>query len=167
MAAGTTYDSIASTTVGTSTNLVTFSSISSAYTDLIVICTIKASVDGELFRLNLNNVTTGTGYSNTYMFGDGATTGGGRLTNASRFDFAQNSVSTTMGNSVVIHILNYSNTSTYKPVLAKFGRYNGGPEQHIGSFQSTSAINRLDFRPGGAATFEPGSTFSLYGITAA
>ena len=64
MAAGITYTPITSTTLGSNTASVTFSSISSAYTDLVLV--VAGALDGANWVPTLQfNSDTGTNYSTT------------------------------------------------------------------------------------------------------
>ena len=63
--------------------------------------------------------------------------------------------------------MNYSNTTTYKTVLTRANIASADVEAVVGLWRSTSAVNQLDVKQGGAVTFSVGSTFTLYGIKAA
>ena len=61
MAAGATYTQIATTTLGSSQSTITFSSISGAYTDLVLVVTAKVSSATDLWvRANSDS---GSNYS--------------------------------------------------------------------------------------------------------
>ena len=167
MAAGPTYEKIATTTLGSATQTVTFSSISGSYTDLVLIASRRYSNVGtgaENTFIRFNNDSTAL-YSTTYLI-DGASSG--RIINAN------NLYTSAGGNEIadrfsvdVWNIMNYSNTTTYK---TSFVRHNFGAsmlQQWLGLWRSTAAINRIDIIGGGSATFATGSTFTLYGIAAA
>jgi hypothetical protein len=67
MAAGATYEPIATTTLGTATSSFTFSSIPATYTDLRLVI---GWVSGTNPRIRFNS-DTATSYSQTAMYGDG------------------------------------------------------------------------------------------------
>jgi hypothetical protein len=62
-----TYEKIATTTLGSTTATVTFSSISGAYTDLVLVERLVKSITGGSLQVRFNS-DTGTNYSaTTYM----------------------------------------------------------------------------------------------------
>lgn len=160
MPAGTTYDSIATVTLGSNTNTVSFSSISASYTDLILIMYCKNSVGlaGTYLRVNSD---TGTNYARTVLGGNGSSAFGGTNSGFSYFDAMY--MSSSFG-TCIVHFLNYSNTTTFKTFLSN----SGGAETNAnaGLWRSTSAINAISLQPS-AGDYATGSRFALYGITAA
>lgn len=161
MAAGSTYTPIATTTLGSNTNTVTFSSIPSTYTDLILVAagTMTAETNGII---NFNS-DTGNNYSRTYMYGNGTSALSGRNSTAGAllvFYWG------TGQNNSIINIQNYSNTTTYKTVVGRNNNPNNSTYTGVAMWLSTSAINRMDISTTGQ-NFTTGSTFTLYGIVAA
>ena len=75
MAAGATYVPLASTTLSSDTGSVTFSSISSSYTDLVIIMSVQGNTGGTAQGSNTNflrfNGDTASNYSYTYLSGNG------------------------------------------------------------------------------------------------
>lgn len=164
-----TYTPIANTTLSSGASSYTFSSIPGTYTDLILVSMVQKTTSGSGSGFNIRfNSDTGTNYSNTYLEGSGtsavsyrssASTGlnGGALTsNAVSAQFDAN----------INHIMNYSNSTTYKTVL---GRYNDNEYSYVGAavslWQNTAAITSITLYS--SNTFATGSTFTLYGIKAA
>ena len=167
MAAAQTYEPIATTTLGSNATSYTFSSIPSTYTDLIIVCRAGALSNSDLtFRFNGD---TGTNYSSTFMYGDGTNAGAARTTSVS-FGYSDYYGSIeTLGNSVhIIQIMNYSNTTTYKTVLARGNNASTGRgvDAVANLWRSTAAINSVTLI-GANANIIAGSTFTLYGIKAA
>ena len=78
MAAGSTYTPIATQTLSSGQSSITFSSISSAYTDLVLIAAIKGT--STIYRQLTVNGDNGSNYSMTDLFGDGSSAGSGRQT---------------------------------------------------------------------------------------
>ena len=69
MASGATYTPIATTTLGSATGAVTFSSIPSIYTDIVLVCNdIRNGAAVTAIQLNGD---TGTNYSQTLVAGNG------------------------------------------------------------------------------------------------
>ena len=167
MAAGRTYTPIATTTIsGTTTNSITFSSISGSYTDLILIFS-GGVISGGQGRIQFNS-DTGTNYSRTVLKGDGTTASSGRNTNSDRIDFAQaGQFNDGISTNVIVNIMNYSNTTTYKTILSRFNSIGSIPEVNaeIGLWRNISAITSIKFYTD--VNFNSGSTFTLYGIAAA
>ena len=159
MAAGATYEPIATQTLGSTAATVTFSSIPGTYTDLVLVTNNTSS--GGLAGVYLENINgnTATDYSSTKIFGTGTVASSDRNTSDTSVNIALSN-STQCNN--IFHFLNYSNTTTFKTVLARGN--SGGTGQtraSIALFRSTAAIT--SFRLSGV-TFDIGSTFTLYGI---
>jgi hypothetical protein len=172
MAAGITYEPIATTTIsGTSTNSVTFGSgntLPQTYTDLILICSGSVTSQADI-GLQFNG-DTGTNYSFTQIRGNGTAVSSSRATsqNYAWVDWA--GFTTSEGQSIT-HIQNYTNTTTYKTTISKFGQAGNAIDSVItlwrGSTGSaTQAITKIDVKIVGA-NFGNGFTITLYGIAAA
>jgi hypothetical protein len=166
-----TYVALDKVTVGTATSTITFSSISGAYTDLIIVGNWGQSSDSEscLFRVGNGSIDSGTNYSATELYGTGSTAGSQRTTNANgaRITFATGGGSSVTSN-FQLNLMNYANTTTNKSFLT---RYNVPSSAYPGTgmfaslWRSTVAINTVQLYLTGG-NFVVGSTFSLYGIKA-
>jgi hypothetical protein len=160
-----TYEPIATTTLGTATATVTFSSISGSYTDLVLIIggSNVSSDQGISSQVGNGSVDTGSNYSTTYILGDGANPASGRTTNATSMLVGRMDANPSTS---IIHYMNYSNTTTYKTVL---GRGNDGTYviQHVGLWRSTAAINTIAVANLNSVNFASGTVLTLYGIKAA
>lgn len=165
MAAGNTYESIATQTLGSATATVTFSSIPSTYTDLVLVCNFGASSSGQDFTFQFNG-DTGTNYSFTRMYGNGTSAVSGRETNQSKIYADSVGVSTSLQAADIIQVMNYSNTTTYKTALVRVADAAKSTEAVVGLWRSTSAINSISLAMT-SGNLLSGSTFSLYGIKAA
>ena len=161
MAAGSTYTQIASTTLGSATSSVTFSSIPATYTDLILVVDGTNSADGSLY-LRANS-DFGANYSSTFIYGNGASAVSGKTTSVG---FALSGRMSAAQSVSIAHIMNYANTSTYKTILAR-GNSNGLVIAEVSLWRSTAAINALTTNHDAGTNFSVGTTFNLYGITAA
>jgi len=162
MAAGNTYESIATQTLGSATASVTFSSIPGTYTDLRIIYATTASADaGNYIRYNSDS---GSNYSRTNLYGNGSSAGSDRQTSQTGIygPFTMSSAIT----SNTIDIMNYSNATTFKTCLVRAGAANNSTLATVGLWRSTAAITSVVITCDGA-NFASGSTFSLYGIKAA
>lgn len=162
-----TYTPISSTTVATSgIQTITFSSIPSTYTDLVVVLQAKTASLADL-QLRFNS-DTGSNYSTTVMTGTGSSAVSNRYTNQTFMWLdTYGAPRVTEFNVAIHHIMNYANTTTFKTVVGRTGVSTNGTEAIVGLWRSTSAINRIDFQPYGLYDFSTGTTFTLYGIKAA
>ena len=168
-----TYEKIATTTLGTAQADVTFSSISGAYTDLVLISSVKSNSHGEnvIWQIGNGSVDTGSNYSRTVLDGDGTTA---RSTRQSSGTFCQSgwyaTPSATSFCVSIINFQNYSNTTTYKTMLSRLSSVGGtytGASADVNLWRSTSVIDTIKIFISGATTYAAGSTFTLYGIEAA
>jgi hypothetical protein len=168
MAAGATYEPIATTTIsGTSTGTVSFTSISSSYTDIVAIIN-GATTSGTYGLWYRFNNDSGSNYSQTYLFGNGTSAASGRESNYTTGSAGLN-ISTTFG-IYIVNFMNYANTTTYKTALSRGNSTSDLVDTAVSLWRSTSAINRIDFAVGASfpsGNFASGSTITLYGIKAA
>lgn len=159
-----TYTPISTQTLGSATSSVTFSSIPSTYTDLVLIFTAtkdSGTVVNPYFRVNGD---TGNNYSYTRVYGDGTTAGSDKGTNASVIllgELATSPIGTTR-----VNFMNYSNTTTYKTTLTRSDNTSYNTNAIVGLWRSTSAINSITALTL-SGSFATGSIFTLYGIQAA
>jgi hypothetical protein len=159
-----TYTPIASITLGTATGSVTFSSIPQTYTDLVLVATGTSTAGNVNANLRFNS-DSGSNYSYTYLSGTGAGAPSSRQSNLTlAYTQGYGWWDQTRGQDI-IHIMNYSNTTTYKTFLARADFSNNGVSLTVGLWRSTAAITAIEFRAD-ASTFTVGSTFNIYGILA-
>lgn len=166
MAAGSTYTPIATQTLGSAAASVTFSSIPSTYTDLVLVTqAISASADDIGIRFNSDS---GTNYSQTWLSGNGTSAFSSRYSSSTSIYLdIYGSMGTTLFNNTIVQIMNYSNTTTNKTLLSRANRAGSGVDAIVGLYRSTSAISTIVLAPTSGVNFSTGSTFSLYGIKAA
>jgi hypothetical protein len=164
-----TYEKIATNTLGSAASSVTFSSISSAYTDLVLIVSANGSVNPNYASIQFN-ADTSNKYSQTYLAGNGTSAVSTRTSSArdiislgyTRVATAANTFSTYIAN-----IQNYANTTTYKTTLIRAEENSVNyVTSTVGLYQSTSAITSIKVLVD-TGNFSVGSTFTLYGIKAA
>ena len=161
-----TYEPIATTTLGSANANITFSSISSAYSDIRVVFTGTWTATGGL-RTTINSVTSGGLYSYTQLQGDGSTAYSFRVTNDNGYDCASSS-STTIPTMVTMDFFSYAG-STYKTGLVTISEDQNGAgvvQRDVLLFRSTSAISSINLAAIGT-TFKTGTTATLFGIKAA
>jgi hypothetical protein len=159
-----TYEPIATTTVsGSSTTTITFSSIPSTYTDLVLIADATASTSGQGMNLYLNG-DAGTNYSSTRLYSNGSTVTSDRQSNGNFINFAIGGFNN--GQAVIAQIMDYKNTTTNKTMLLRQTNPTAFVGALVGLWRSTAAITTVEIIIAGG-NYVAGSTFTLYGIKAA
>jgi len=174
MAAGSTYTPIASQTLTSTSNSITFSSIAATYTDLILMGQAGNSTytmnDWTDMRIRFNS-DTGSNYSFTELLGSGSVAVSTRATSATYIRAGMYAISNNSNyfSSFMYQINNYSNTTTYKTLLGWSGipQGNGYVDASIGLWRSTSAINSITVLNDNSWPYMVGTTLTLYGIAAA
>lgn len=162
MAAGNTYEAIATNTLGSATSSVTFSSIPQTYTDLVLV--IAGNAGGATSATMRFNSDSGTNYSNTYIQGDGSSVGNFRDVNQTA-NWAGSFYNTTNPTVAKHSIMNYANTTTYKTSIIRADYATGYTATAVQMWRSTAAITSITLATG--SNFSTGTVFSLYGIKAA
>ncbi len=158
-----TYTPIATTTLGSAASSVTFSSIPSTYTDLVIVIAAKYSSGGTGIYLGYNS-DTGTNYSLTALSGNGSSASSFRNTNVGPANIAD--VDSTAVNAIVVNVMNYSNTTTYKTAFGKGGASATYVTSYLTMWRNTAAINTVTLGVN-SGTLTTGSTFTLYGVKSA
>lgn len=158
-----TYEPIGTQTVsGTSTVTVSFTSIPSTYTDLVLVASFTESVDAvALLRFNSD---TGANYSRTSLRGNGTTADTTISSGQTYINFAfgtLNSLTT-----VIWNIFDYANTTTFKSCVSRNNTTSDSLGATVGLWRSTSAITTVSYTANSGYVVA-GSTFALYGIKAA
>ena len=161
-----TYTPIASITLGAAAASVTFSSIPSTYTDLVVICNTGTTVGGTnaTFRVNSD---TGSNYSTTRLIGNGSTAISARDTSGTMGYFSVLSSSGNVDSNYIVHFMNYSNTTTNKTVINRGNNAASATSVNVSLWRNTAAITSISFGAEFTANLVSGSTFNLYGILGA
>lgn len=154
---------------------VTFNNIPGIYTDLMLQISARSSASGyDNVRLKINNDTSAL-YSQTSLYGNGATASSERLASASNiyiFDYSPGSIPNALSTANTFsnfsaYIPNYT-SSNFKSVISEVATENNVASDYVrntlgaGLYRSTSSINRLDVSV--FASFTQYSTFTLYGI---
>lgn len=165
MAAGNTYEAIATQTLGSATTTVTFSSIPGTYTDLVVVFQGGITTGPDDIRIRFNS-DTGTNYSATLLRGDGSSAISARSSNDTYISWMGYFGTGTAGSVSIVNVNNYSNTTTNKTALNRGSVASNFVNASVGLWRSTAAITSMTLIAGGS-TFLSGSIFSLYGIRAA
>ena len=163
----TTYEPIATTTLTSTAASITFSSISSAYTDLRLVVVAKngSGIDNLLMRFNSDSATN---YSSTWIQGSGTAAASSRSSNITgvRSRWSEGSTQFAL---TTFDIFSYAG-STYKTVLATGSSDTNGSGYvtcTVSLWRSTSAITSITLVPQLTGLYSIGTTATLYGIKAA
>lgn len=165
MPAGSTYSTIATTTLGSAASSITFSSISGSYTDLVlVIGNLQMASTGQGLRVNFNS-DSGSNYSYTALYGTGSSAGSFRVsTTGLQIGWAAVGSGTAKSN-VIASVQNYSNSTTYKTVLSRFNDSSAETGAIVGLWRNTAAITNIYIYS--ATNLNAGTMATLYGIASA
>ena len=153
-------------------------SISASYDHLYFVASARSDQSGayqDFCHFYLNNDTTASNYSSTWLIASTATPTSSRATTYSwggNID-GPSSLADTFS-PVVMWIPNYSNTTGYKQILFRSAGPNNSTTDDqwalgisASLWQSTAAIDRFTWQPYGSDNFVQYSTFTLYGVTGA
>lgn len=166
MAAGATFEPIATVTTGSATTTITVSSIPNTYTDLhikLYVPTAGASGDNICIRFNGD---TGANYAQVRGVSAYPSASGDYQVGASYIY----GVLTSTTNALVAEwdVFDYA-TGKKKPVLHTGSTYGQRTDMVAGTWQGTSAINSLTILTysGGSYTMNAGTVLTVYGIARA
>jgi hypothetical protein len=159
----TTYEKIASTTLGSANTTITFDSITGTYTDLKLIIVATATSTSSSVNIRLNN-DSGSNYSMTRLFGNGSSASSGRLTNRTQIDATLGGFLDTTPVFLELDLFSYSG-STNKTVLLSQNEDNNGSGyagRAVSLWRNTAAITRIDIIC--TQNMDAGTTATIYGI---
>jgi hypothetical protein len=164
-----TYEKIATTTLGSAAASYTFSTIPGTYTDLVMIASLTSANDGAGLQFRFNS-DSGSNYSNTFLEGSGSSATSSRESNQTSIQISFNvGNNSTNPSASIISINNYSNSTTNKTLLARWNSATGGTypgtAAAVGLWRDTSAITAIEVFMG-SGNINADSTFTLYGIKA-
>jgi hypothetical protein len=162
----TTYEPIATQTLGSAAATITFSSIPSTYTDLRLVLTAVAN-SSTIGAYIIYNNDSGANYSWTNLRGNGTTAASSVIGPATQINLAFfSSATTTIPAFYTADIFSYAGSTNKTCLTTASADQNGSGlvERHVGLWRSTSAINRLDIYTNAVANFGIGTTATLYGI---
>jgi hypothetical protein len=161
-----TYEPIATSTLGSAAASITFSSIPATYTDLRLVLTALAS-SSTIGGYIIYNNDSGANYSWTNLRGDGSSAASTTIAPATQINLAfVSTATTTIPAFYTADIFSYAG-STNKTCLTTASadkNGSGSVERHVGLWRNTTAINRLDIYTNAVANFATGTIATLYGI---
>jgi hypothetical protein len=160
-----TYEPIATTTLGSAASTITFSSIAASWTDLRVVLVANSTTASASPYYRFNNIST-TSYSTTYISGNGTAASSSRTTSQSLI-MAGNTVSTstTIPIFVTFDVFSYAGSTNKTSLYTTSNDLNGSGvvERGVGRLETVNAITRIDIALSGS-TMAAGTTATLYGI---
>jgi len=159
-----TYEPITTQTVSVAVASITFSAISQAYTDLVLVCSVVRTANANLC-LQFNS-DTATNYSASFIDANGTTMTSSRLATQSNMFVDYALLGTTNFNTNINRINNYSNTTTWKTCLTTTGQTGQQLSLMCNMWRSTAAVTAIKVFPS-SGNLDVGSTLTLYGIKAA
>ena len=168
MAAGSTYTPISTYTLPSAAASHTFTAISGAYTDLVIVTNFALTNNDVYAHYVQVNGDTGNNYSRTILFGDGTTASSARQStvNSCYFGTWNDNMDTTDRAATTIFFNNYSNATTWKTIMSRYNVSTKEVGAGVGTWRNTAAITSIKIETL-SSTYIAGSTFSLYGIAAA
>lgn len=162
----TTYEPIATTTLGADAATITFSSIPATYTDLRLVLVGTAelgSSTSERFRFNSD---TGSNYSILNLSGNGSSASSAHQANQTFIRGSFNAAwDTTIPTFITMDIFGYAGSTKKTCLLSVSLDKNGSgvSEKVIGFYNSTSAISSITILTN-TGDYNSGTTATLYGI---
>lgn len=160
---------ISSTTLTGSQTTVSFSSIPSIYTDLVLRVSARtdAAVLGATIYTTFNS-DTGTTYSFTTLFGTGSSTGSSSTVDNTQINLLSEGTSATSNTFSSIELYIPSYTASQNKPMGTFQVYeNNATENRIQAYanlwRNTAALTSISMTPS-SGNFVSGSSFYLYGI---
>ena len=168
-----TYVLIASSVLSTTATDITFSSIPQTYTDLVLRTStrVNGGSSTENYQIKINNDSTSSIYTSTYLESNGSTASSARSTNGINFAFPN--VTTSGGSTASTFASGEFYLPNYTSTVAKQASSITTPENNDPTnkmyvlaqrLNLTSAINRIDIIIATGSSFVSGSSFYLYGI---
>jgi hypothetical protein len=160
----TTYEPIATTTLGSAASTITFSSIAATYTDLriVLVCTTSSATN---IRLRYNNDSS-TLYSITTLYADGSTAASDTRGTLDALSWTVGGgSSTTIPHLYTADLFSYAGSTNKTTLMERSEDKNGSGSvaRIVGLYRSTTAVSRIDLLAIGQ-TFSTGTTATLYGI---
>jgi len=165
-----TYTLISSNTLTSDTASVSFTSIPSTYTDLVLKWSNRITQATDTGRMKITFNGTSSGYSETFLLGYASSVSSGRTSSAAYFypDAPGSVVASNIFGSGEMYIPNYA-SSTYKPlsvidcICGTVPANDQLDRAFADLWQNTAAISTITAVPN-SGNFASGSSFYLYGI---
>lgn len=159
-----TYEPIATTTLGSATKSITFSSIPATYTDLRVVLVGTIQTAADFYEVTFNGTTSG--YSWTHLSGDGSADASGRITSNTKWvPNLPLAGSTTIPMLSTVDIFSYAGSTFKTGLMETSADLNGSGRviRSVGLWQNTAAITSIKLEVQ-SYNWNTGTTATLYGI---
>jgi hypothetical protein len=160
-----TYEPIATTTLGSATTTITFSSIPATYTDLRLVLVARAVSTSISVDVRFNS-DSGSNYSKTILYGDGTAAQSGRTTSQTQIGTNYGSAfDATNPGLLTMDLFSYAGSTNKTVLFTVDNDLNGSGETQrtVALWRNTSAINTIAMISS-ANQFKIGTTATLYGI---
>lgn len=158
---------IATTTLSSGADTITFNSISGSYTDLKLVLVAKSQPTNNRFPAIRFNSDSGANYARIRLAGNGSTVSTTSSTSETSITVLQTGMDDTYPVLITFDIFNYSG-STNKTVLwtaSEDDNGSGSVIRGIGLWRNTGAITSITLTAtSGTGIYATGTTATLYGI---
>ena len=168
-----TYVPLATQTLGSAAASVTFSGISGAYTDLVLVVANFTAANNSANLWATVNGDSGSNYSSTLLGGYVSGAFSTRTSSTAKIFLGAWNTGIQSSSSypamATVNFMNYSNATTYKTVLARVGFMTSTSSEtdvSVSLWRSTAAITSITVNPD-SGNINTGAVFSLYGIASA
>jgi hypothetical protein len=156
------YTALANITLGSSVSIVTMSSISQSYRDLVLVINGKVvSGSGLSIFISLNS-DFGNNYNEVYMEGDGSGAGSSSSSNAGAATLQR--LNTNDG-IYILNFMDYSATDKHKTFLSRCDVSATATRAIAHRWANTAAVNSIRIAAS-SSTWVSGTTMTLYGVSA-
>lgn len=155
-----TYTPLANITLTSSAATVTFSSISQAYKDLILVIA-GTPTSGQQYFYTYFNSDTGANYSRFEAYGTGSSPAAGSSSNLIPITLDVGNVAST-----ILNFMDYSATDKHKTVLYRQNVVNELTLMGAGRWANTAAVTSIAVTGYSSGQMAAGTTLALYGVAA-
>ena len=162
-----TYTPISAANGTGSSGTITFTSIPSTYTDLVLVLSGTATaLQDTRIRVGTGSLSTTSLYSSTYLRGNGSTASSIRASGTFIQATSTGYPTTTAGYVSTLQFMNYSNTTTFKTILTRANNAGTGTDAIVSLWRATTAIDTISAYLG-SGSWNTDFTATLYGIKSA
>ena len=159
------YVPLANVTLSSSAASVTFSSISQAYRDLVLVVTGNVASGQQACSIVLNNDTTAA-YSYVRAGGSGSAVNSNAASNGNAMFLGQGNAyldAASSGWNCLVNFQDYSVSDKHKSMLTRENQPALGTDMYAHRWANTASITSMQVKLS-ASTWVAGSTFALYGV---
>jgi hypothetical protein len=156
------YVALANVTLGSSVSVVTMSSISQSYRDLVLVINGKVVSGSDLGIFITLNSDFGNNYNDVYMEGIDGTTISSRVSNAGASTVG---ILNSNDANYILNFIDYSATDKHKTFLSRNNNESRSVRAMAHRWANTSAISSIRIAAS-SSTWVSGTTIALYGVSA-